>query len=56
MALTPGLSPSIRLVQPDPEFEGMGEDSTVEIIEGDDKEIANEDGKADVLWVPGANR
>ncbi len=45
MALTPGLSPSIRLVQPDPEFEGMGEDSTVEIIEGDDKEIANEDGK-----------
>jgi len=45
MALTPGLSPNIRLVQPDPEFEGPGDDTTVEIIDGEDKPIANEDGK-----------
>ena len=41
MALTPGLSPSIRLDQP--EFEG--DETAVEIIDGDDKEIANDDGK-----------
>lgn len=43
MALTPGLSPSIRLVQPEPDNES--DDTAVEIIDGDDKEIANDDGK-----------
>jgi hypothetical protein len=45
MALTPGLSPSIRLVPSEPEFEGPEEETIVEIVDGEDKPIANDDGK-----------
>ncbi len=45
MALTPGLSPSIRLVPSEPEFEAPEEETIVEIIDGEDKPIANDDGK-----------
>ena len=45
MALTPGLSPSIRLVPSEPDSIGSNDETVVEIIDGEDKPIANDDGK-----------
>ena len=45
MALTPGLSPSLRLVPSEPTQEGSEEETIVEIIDGEDKPIADNDGK-----------
>ena len=45
MALTPGLSPSLRLVPSEPTQEGPEEETIVEIIDGEDKPIADNDGK-----------